>query len=231
MNPKLQQAVLATAAAVAIGAPGFVAAGRVTSRLASVAPLKSVWVNQAERLAANVAEASKGDVKIEVFVNAQLGNEQDVLQQVIRGRIDMMLASNVGIASQEPAAMVTNMYFFFEDNERDCVLDEHMLKPMRELLAAKNLHVIGWYEVGSSGFAAKRKITSPADVKNVKVAYSPAKFATACLRIARATGWSEPASTAAARPMASGPDSSPIPSATIMIEYAAICGVALVAWV
>lgn len=178
MNPNLKQALLATAAAVAIGVPGFAAAAPVTLRLASVAPLKSVWVNQAERFAANVAEASKGDVKIEVFPNAQLGNEQDVLQQVIRGRVDMMLASNVGIASQEPAAMVTNMYFFFDDNERDCVLDEHMLKPMRELLAAKNLHMIGWYEVGSSGFGAKRKITSPADVKGVKVAYSPAKFAT-----------------------------------------------------
>ncbi|MCO5125314.1 MAG: TRAP transporter substrate-binding protein DctP, partial [Rhizobacter sp.] len=83
-----------------------------------------------------------------------------------------------GVASQEPAAMVTNMYFFFEDNERDCVLDEHMLKPMRELLAAKNLYLIGWYDVGSSGLGAKRKITSPADVKGIKIAYSPAKFAT-----------------------------------------------------
>lgn len=179
MNLNLKQAVLAIAAASAFGASGLAAAAPVTLRLSSVAPLKTVWVDQAERFAANVAEASKGDVKIEVFPNAQLGNEQDVLQQVIRGRVDMLLVSTAGLASQEAAAFVPNMYFFLDENERDCVLDEHLLKPMQDVLAAKNLHMIGWYEVGSSGFAAKRKISSPSDLKNLKIAYSPNTFATA----------------------------------------------------
>jgi len=178
MNLNLKQAVLAIAAASAFGASGLAAAAPVTLRLASVAPLKTVWVNQAERFAANVAESSKGDVKIELFPNAQLGTEQDVLQQVIRGRVDMLLVSAAGLSSQESAAMVPNLYFFLDESERDCVLDEHLITPMRELLAAKNLHLIGWYEVGSSGFAGKRKITSPADLKNLKIAYSPNKFAT-----------------------------------------------------
>ncbi len=178
MSYKMKHATLALAAALTLGVTGTAAAEPATLRVATSAPQKTVWANQLDRLAADVAEASKGDLKLEVFYNSQLGGEQDALSQLIRGRIDMMFASNVGVSSQEPAAIVTQLYYFYDPAERDCVLDKHMYEPMRELLAKKNIQFLGWYEAGSVGLASKRKMTSPADIKNVKLAYSPSKFAT-----------------------------------------------------
>ncbi len=77
-------ASLATSAAVlAQKAPS------VTLRYTTGAPQKTPWVTQLERFAKDVDEESKGDIKIDAFIAAQLGNEQDTIQQIARGRIDM----------------------------------------------------------------------------------------------------------------------------------------------
>ena len=44
---------------------------------------------QTERFAKDVDEESKGEMKIQPFLASQLGSEQDTVQQVARGRIDM----------------------------------------------------------------------------------------------------------------------------------------------
>ncbi len=44
---------------------------------------------QLDRFVKDVDEESKGKIKINPFINAQLGNEQDTMQQTARGRIDL----------------------------------------------------------------------------------------------------------------------------------------------
>ena len=178
MSMQLSFAAVALAAVASLGAAIPAAAQSVTLRLATTAPEKTVWATQLGRFAADVAEASKGDVKIDVFYNSQLGNEQDAAAQLIRGRIDLMMISNIGISSQEPAAIVSQWYFLMTPQERDCVLDKHLVEPYRALLAPRNFHFLGWMEAGRAGVAAKRKMTSPSDYRNIKLGYSPNKFAT-----------------------------------------------------
>ena len=82
-------AVLSVASFLAVAPLPAAAQALVTLRLTGNAPPKSPWAVQIERFAARVAEESKGTVKIESFLGGQLGNEQDTIQQVARGRIDM----------------------------------------------------------------------------------------------------------------------------------------------
>ena len=49
-----------------------------------------------------MTEESGGKLKIASFINAQLGNEQDTVQQVARGRIDMGGFSNGAVALLVP---------------------------------------------------------------------------------------------------------------------------------
>ena len=59
-------------------------------RYSSGAPPKgNPWVMQIERFIKDVDEESKGEIKIQPFYGSQLGSEQDTVQQVARGRIDM----------------------------------------------------------------------------------------------------------------------------------------------
>ena len=86
----LRTLAAALAATFVLGAaPRFAQQKPVTLRYASGAPPKTPWVVQMERLIKYADEESKGSIKIDGFAGAQLGNEQDTIQQVARGRIDM----------------------------------------------------------------------------------------------------------------------------------------------
>src|SRR5262245_33415742 len=61
----------------------------VELRYATSAPPKTVWEMQVVRFQKQVDEISKGTLKINAFLNSQLGSEQDTVAQVARGRIDM----------------------------------------------------------------------------------------------------------------------------------------------
>lgn len=150
--------------------PSFAQAGKaVELRYATVAPAKTVWVNQAERAVKAADEESGGSVKISVFHSGQLGSEADTLQQVARGRIDIGAFTSVAAALIVPEMLALTAPFYFKDGkENDCVIDS--LSPVvRELWAAKGVQFLGWGHGGEPIAAAKRPVTSPADVKGLKL--------------------------------------------------------------
>lgn len=151
-------------------APAFAQAAKaVELRYATVAPAKTVWVNQAERVAKAAEEESGGSLKISVFHSGQLGSEVDALQQVARGRIDMGAFSGPAAALLVPEMQVLTAPFYFRDSkEGDCVIDS-LTPAVRELWAAKGVQFLAWGHNGESIGAAKRPITSPADLKGLKV--------------------------------------------------------------
>ena len=71
------------------GAQGVFAQGAKELRYASSAPPNTVWEMQTVRFAEGRGRSERGKLKINAFLNSQLGSEQDTVQQVARGRIDM----------------------------------------------------------------------------------------------------------------------------------------------
>jgi len=152
----------------------------VSLRYTTGAPAKTPWVMQLERFAKDVDEESKGALVIEQFISAQLGNEQDTVQQVARGRIDMGGFSNGAVALLLPELALLGMPFYFKDiAEQDCVLDNHMTKPVADLLAKKSVKFLGWTEVGTADVVGKKPYLTPADVKGLKAASASNKVSAA----------------------------------------------------
>ncbi|HYN59637.1 MAG TPA: TRAP transporter substrate-binding protein DctP [Rubrivivax sp.] len=139
-------------------------------KFASSAPPTSPWAKQIDRIAANVAEETKGAVKITPFHGSQLGSENDAIAQISRGRIDMGTFTANSVALQVPEIALLQLPFFFDNQvQRDCVLDNHVQKHTVEALAKKNLVFIAWGEVGSVHLPGKKAYATPADVKGLKV--------------------------------------------------------------
>lgn len=166
-------ATFATALALT-GAPTLAADKPVTLRFASNAPATSPWAMQIDRVIKNVAELSKGTVKIEAFYGGQLGNEQDTIQQVARGRIDMGGFSAGAVSLVVPEIQLAIIPFYFDGpKEGDCMLDNVLKKPFTELLDAKGVKLMNFGEVGEIALFGKKPFVSLDDVKGVKaVAYS-----------------------------------------------------------
>lgn len=104
------------------------------------------------------------------FYNSQLGGENDAIAQISRGRIEMGSFTLSAVALQLPEISLIQLPMFFASTaQRDCVLDNHLLKPVTELLAKKGLHMIGWGEVGPVHLPGKKALAVPSDVKGLKV--------------------------------------------------------------
>jgi TRAP-type transport system periplasmic protein len=141
----------------------------VTLRYTTGAPQKTPWVTQLERFAKDIDEESKGDIKIDPFIAAQLGNEQDTIQQVARGRIDMGGFSTGAVALVLPELAVLSIPFLFASlAEQDCIIDTAMTKPISEGLAKKGVKFLGWTEVGTADIIGKKPFKTPAEVNGLK---------------------------------------------------------------
>jgi TRAP-type C4-dicarboxylate transport system substrate-binding protein len=141
-------------------------------RYTSGAPPKgNPWVMQVERLAKEVDDESKGALTISPFFASQLGSEQDTVQQVARGRIDMGGFSAGSAALVVPEVALLLMPFYFRNvEEMDCVLDTAMVKPMTDAFAKKGIKFFGFGDVGSIEFFGTKPFAAPADLNGIKAA-------------------------------------------------------------
>ena len=168
--------LLATAAAVlaaSLATPALAQDKKpVELRYSTGAPPKgNPWVTQIERFAKMVDEESKGELKIQPFFGSQLGSEQDTIQQVARGRIDMGGYSSGSAALVVPEVALLAMPFYFRNvAELDCVLDNHVAKLVADLFEKKGVKFLGWTEVGSIELYGKKPYMSPKDLNGAKAA-------------------------------------------------------------
>lgn len=138
-------------------------------RLATAAPPNTIWQQQLDQFAADVAEETAGNVKIEVFYNSQLGAEQAVLPQVMRGRIDMGAFSVASLADQLPEAYLVSMLFFYDDvASRSCILDT-VREDYRSMLAPTGVRVLDWTEVGTGQLAGAEPFLTPDTVSGRRI--------------------------------------------------------------
>ena len=150
----------------------------VELRYATSAPPKTVWEMQVVRFQKQVEDASKGSLKINAFLNSQLGSEQDTVQQVARGRIDMGGYSVTAGSLLVPELSLLNRPFLFKDQkEQDCVTDNHLTKVTQDLFLKKGVVMISWSEVGVADIIGKKPYLTPDDLKGLKARSAPNKVA------------------------------------------------------
>jgi TRAP-type C4-dicarboxylate transport system substrate-binding protein len=156
------KSILAVAVAAAIGlvaAPAM--AQDVTLRMSTSAPEGTIWQQQFDQFAADVAEETGGNVKIEIFYNSQLGASNAVIPQVMRGRVDMGAFSTAQISDQLRDAYLVGMLLYYDDmDERICILNA-VQDDFNALLAPTGMRLLDWAEVGSFQLSGKEAFTSP----------------------------------------------------------------------
>jgi TRAP-type C4-dicarboxylate transport system substrate-binding protein len=172
---KPAQFIAAVAAVASLSLHGGVLAQDkkpIELRYSSGAPPKgNPWVTQIERFAKHVEEESQGALKLQPFFGSQLGSEQDTVQQVARGRIDMGGYSTGAAALVVPEVALLAMPFYFRNTaELDCVLDNHLSKLVSDLYEKKGVKFMGWTEVGSIEFFGKKPFMAPKDLNGAKAA-------------------------------------------------------------
>jgi TRAP-type transport system periplasmic protein len=166
--PLLRTLALAAATFATAHAPAF---AQQNWKIASAAQPGSALIGYVDETARMIGENTKGEIKAErLFV----GSEQEIVQQVVRGRIEMGSVSTAGTSPLIPELAVLNTPYLWRSNaERDYVTDNHVVPLLRKLYEAKGLVFIGMGEVGWNDVVCKKPCLTPASVKGMKVRISP----------------------------------------------------------
>jgi tripartite ATP-independent transporter DctP family solute receptor len=152
--------------------PAMVQAQNIVMKSHDTHPAGYPTVVAVENMGKKLDAATQGRIKFQMFPGAVLGEEKAAVEQVQLGAIQMARISLGVIGPIVPEVNVFNMPFVFRD-------EAHMRNvidgPVGDELLAKisaspaKLVALGWMDGGSRSLYTKKKITSPADLKGVKV--------------------------------------------------------------
>ncbi len=166
--------ILGAAGAIALSLVASAAAAQTVIKLATLAPPNTPWTAHFEAWKANVAEASGGEIEIQIFPSGQLGNEFEVFRQVQRGRIDAGAFSGSVISENVPELALMSTPFLFRDAATiDCIYDRKLGEEFAALVEEKGMKFLQWQETGWVHVYAQDDLSNVADAEGYKVRVSP----------------------------------------------------------
>ncbi len=151
-------------------------AGAETMRLSHNTGDTTTWHQGSERFAELVAEATGGEIDVQVFPNAQLsgGDQMRQAEMVGRGDLDFVVTSAINVTPLVPEMAAFSLpYLYAGYDEVDATTQGVPGEMLTDRLAEEGIVVLAW---GENGFREvtnnTRPITSPADMQglNMRVA-------------------------------------------------------------
>ena len=147
------------------------AAAQEVWKLGTAAQPGSVLYDIVMKFVNDFNAAAAGEAKLEYLL---IGNEQEMHQQAVRGRIQMGASSFAGGAILVPEGTVFNTpYLWKNDAERAWVTDNHGVPVMKRLYAEKGLELILVSDVGWNDMVCKTACLTPESIKGQKMRVSP----------------------------------------------------------
>ncbi len=143
----------------------------VTIKLGVVTKPGSAQNIAAEKFKELIEQRSNGDIKIQIFHSASLGNETEILQQVQMNTIQMAIVTGGPFDTFDPMARVINYPFLFKDYAQvDKILDGPLGSELLKSLEGSNFKSLCFSENGFRNLTNnKRPVKSPEDIKGLKV--------------------------------------------------------------
>jgi TRAP-type C4-dicarboxylate transport system substrate-binding protein len=127
--------------------------------------------------AERVAERTDGHLKIEVFHSAQLGVEEDIIEQIRQGANIGQNTDSARLGNYVPGIAVVNGPYFVESMEEAFKLADAptMQKWQQELADEHGLKVVcfDWVQ-GQRHFFTKKAVRTPADLDGLRIRTPPA---------------------------------------------------------
>jgi tripartite ATP-independent transporter DctP family solute receptor len=136
-------------------------------------PHTTAYGYAADVFANKLKELSKGQMIIDQFPGAQLGQEPQMLQKIRTGDIDFMISSTANAATVSPEAGVLSIHFIFkgEDHLKKAIGDPNVVAAFRKMVTdtVKGAHALTLITLGLRDFYSKKEIHNIADLEGLKV--------------------------------------------------------------
>lgn len=168
ISRRMMTTLLASAAFVAAG---VTAQAQTTLRSTDIHPDGYPTVEAVKFMGQLLDQRSNGRLKVQVFHSAQLGQEKETIDQTRFGVIDINRINMAPFNNLIPATNVPSLPFIFRSvahmrKVMDGAIGDGILKEFEK----HDLVGLAFYDSGSRSFYnSKKPITSPADMKGMKI--------------------------------------------------------------
>ena len=161
--------ILMTAATMILSSGAAMAAIKI--KLGVVTKAGSAQNIAAEKFKELIEQRSNGEIKVQIFHSASLGNETEILQQVQLNTIQMAIVTGGPFDTFDPIARVVNYPFLFKDNaQADQILDGPLGAEILKSLESSGFKGLCFSENGFRNLTNNRRsVKSPDDIKGLKV--------------------------------------------------------------
>ncbi len=144
------------------------AAPKYLFKIASLAPAGSVWIEQFDNFAKEVAEMTGGEVGFRVYPGGVMGDDQSMYRKMRVGQLHGGGFTMTGIATVVPDFRVLSIPFFFESYAEVDAVTTGLIPAFKERFHEKGLEFIAMTEVGFIYAMSTKPIATVADLKNSK---------------------------------------------------------------
>ncbi|MBO0718299.1 MAG: TRAP transporter substrate-binding protein [Rhizobiales bacterium] len=122
---------------------------------------------------AKLKQLSGGQMAVDQYPGAQLGQEPQLLQLVKSGDLDFAIVSSANTATISPQAGIMSLHFLFRgpDHMIKALADQKVYEAIHDMIdqTTQGLHVIGLGTQGLRNMYSKKEIHSLDDLKGLKV--------------------------------------------------------------
>ncbi|MDJ0951524.1 MAG: TRAP transporter substrate-binding protein [Alphaproteobacteria bacterium] len=149
---------------------GAASAAEFTFKFAHVLNPDTPAHKGAEHLAKIAAEKSGGRIEVKIFPSGQLGNDTEIVEQVLLNTVQMGIPPTAKLGNFEPRVQLFDLpYIFPNPKAAYAVLDGPIGGTLLETLEAKGLKGVAYWESGFKQMTTnKAPILGPQALKGVK---------------------------------------------------------------
>ena len=158
-----------------LGALSGVMAQERTFKMALASPEGHPAVAGMKKFAELVAAKSNGRFKVSLFLNSALGSDQAVVSAMKGGTIELAVMNSGILASEAKELAIFDFPFLFaNEKESDAIVDGPVGRKMHQLLEAKGLVGLSYWELGYRHITnSKRAINKVEDLDGLKLRVIP----------------------------------------------------------
>ena len=169
-------AVVAAAAAIALSAVPAMAV--VEIKFGHTGSLEHQYQIGAEQFKKLVEAESKGEIKVNIFPQAQLGGERDLAEGVRMGTIEIASVAAGNLAGFVPELQLFGIPFLFPTAKQVyAALDGEVGKDIAAIMASKGFVSLAFWEVGFRNITNNtRPVKTPEDMKGLKIRVQESKI-------------------------------------------------------
>lgn len=150
--------------------------GNTTMRLAENQPSNNPVTQSMEMFSELVSEKSNGEMKIDVYHSAQLGQETENIEQVQMSLIDFSRVNSVTLAQTVREMEVFTLPYIFDDIEHKFkVLDGEVGDEVLASLENYGMVGLGYLEAGTRNFYTTKPVETIEDLKGLKIRVQPSE--------------------------------------------------------